>query len=273
MHQPRQDRCRPEARAQRCWRPTAVRMGMRVARHQNHAGKLPRLQTASRNARRTGGSQRSRTGFHHGVSSSRVSTPRQVSPGRRSIATSVTPQLGQRLLRVPCCIQHTTGEIAIAGRVLGQAPIVSSMCAAKARSKSSPPKAESPPVDFTSTTRRPQLEIRDVERGLTPGRTRAVRPASIHKPGGGGVEVKSTGGDSALGWATILIAPWPRTCWRRWACPRTRPAIANLTRRVLDAARDAKEALTKLGVTEVAIERRPGTPGAGCSRAKSWTPW
>jgi len=63
---------------------------------------------------------------------------------------------------------------------------------------------------------------------------------SILKLEGGVFEVKSTGGDS-LWAATILIAPWPHTCCGRCACPRIAAGDRYLTRRVLDAARDAKE--------------------------------
>jgi molecular chaperone HscA len=80
---------------------------------------------------------------------------------------------------------------------------------------------------------------------------------SILKLEGGVFEVKSTGGDSALGgddFDRVLAAQ----LLRQMGLPADAAGDRHLTRRVLDAARDAKEALTKLRTTEVVIERRPG---------------
>jgi molecular chaperone HscA len=79
---------------------------------------------------------------------------------------------------------------------------------------------------------------------------------SILKLEGGVFEVKSTGGDSALGGddfdralAAYLLA--------QMGLPEDAAGDRHLIRRVLDVARDAKEALTKLAATEIAAERRP----------------
>jgi molecular chaperone HscA len=80
---------------------------------------------------------------------------------------------------------------------------------------------------------------------------------SILKLEGGVFEVKSTGGDSALGGDDFDRALAAHLL-RQMGLPDDAAGDRTLTRRVLDAARDAKEALTKLDATEVAIERRPG---------------
>ena len=80
---------------------------------------------------------------------------------------------------------------------------------------------------------------------------------SILKLEGGVFEVKSTGGDSALGGDDFDRALAARLL-RQMGLPEDAAGDRSLTRRVLDAARDAKEALTKLSATEVVIERRPG---------------
>jgi molecular chaperone HscA len=80
---------------------------------------------------------------------------------------------------------------------------------------------------------------------------------SILKLEGGVFEVKSTGGDSALG-GDDFDRTLAAHLLRQMGLPDDAAGDRTLTRRVLDAARDAKEALTKLNTTEVAIERRPG---------------
>ena len=80
---------------------------------------------------------------------------------------------------------------------------------------------------------------------------------SILKLEGGVFEVKSTGGDSALGGDDFDRAVAAHLL-RQMRLPEDAAGDRYLTRRVLDAARDAKEALTKLSATEVVIERGPG---------------
>jgi molecular chaperone HscA len=80
---------------------------------------------------------------------------------------------------------------------------------------------------------------------------------SILKLEGGVFEVKSTGGDSALGGDDFDRALAAHLL-RQMGLPEDAAGDRHLTRRVLDAARDAKEALTTLAATEVVIERRPG---------------
>ncbi len=80
---------------------------------------------------------------------------------------------------------------------------------------------------------------------------------SILKLEGGVFEVKSTGGDSALGGDDFDRALAAHLL-RQMGLPEDAAGDRYLTRRVLDAARDAKEALTKLSATEVVIERGPG---------------
>ena len=80
---------------------------------------------------------------------------------------------------------------------------------------------------------------------------------SILKLEGGVFEVKSTGGDSALG-GDDFDRTLAAHLLRQMGLPDDAAGDRTLTRRVLDAARDAKEALTKLNTTEVAIERTSG---------------
>jgi molecular chaperone HscA len=80
---------------------------------------------------------------------------------------------------------------------------------------------------------------------------------SILKLEDGVFEVKSTGGDSALGGDDFDRAVAAHLL-RQMGLPEDAAGDRRLTRRVLDAARDAKEALTTLTATEVVIERRPG---------------
>jgi molecular chaperone HscA len=80
---------------------------------------------------------------------------------------------------------------------------------------------------------------------------------SILKLENGVFEVKSTGGDSALGGDDFDRAVAAHLL-RQMRLPEDAAGDRYLTRRVLDAARDAKEALTKLSATEVVIERGPG---------------
>jgi molecular chaperone HscA len=80
---------------------------------------------------------------------------------------------------------------------------------------------------------------------------------SILKLEGGVFEVKSTGGDSALGGDDFDRALAAHLL-RQMGLPEDAAGDRTLTRRVLDAARDAKEALTNLDTTEVAIERKSG---------------
>jgi molecular chaperone HscA len=80
---------------------------------------------------------------------------------------------------------------------------------------------------------------------------------SILKLEGGVFEVKSTGGDSALGGDDFDRAVAAHLL-QQMGLPEDAAGDRRLTRRVLDAARDAKEALTERVATEVVIERRPG---------------
>ena len=80
---------------------------------------------------------------------------------------------------------------------------------------------------------------------------------SILKLEGGVFEVKSTGGDSALGGDDFDRALAVHLL-RQMGLSEDAAGDRHLIRRVLDAARDAKEALTKLDATEVVVERRPG---------------
>ena len=80
---------------------------------------------------------------------------------------------------------------------------------------------------------------------------------SILKLEGGVFEVKSTGGDSDLGGDDFDRALAAHLL-RQMGLPEDADGDRHLTRRVLDAARDAKEALTTLSATEVVVERRPG---------------
>jgi molecular chaperone HscA len=80
---------------------------------------------------------------------------------------------------------------------------------------------------------------------------------SILKLEGGVFEVKSTGGDSALG-GDDFDSALAAHLLRQMGLPEDAAGDRTLTRRVLDAARDAKEALTKLDATEIAIERASG---------------
>jgi molecular chaperone HscA len=80
---------------------------------------------------------------------------------------------------------------------------------------------------------------------------------SILKLEGGVFEVKSTGGDSALGGDDFDRALAAHLL-QMMGLPADAGGDRYLTRRVLDAARDAKEALTKLSATESVIERGPG---------------
>jgi molecular chaperone HscA len=80
---------------------------------------------------------------------------------------------------------------------------------------------------------------------------------SILKLEGGVFEVKSTGGDSALG-GDDFDSALAAYLLRQMGLPEDAAGDRTLTRRVLDAARDAKEGLTKLDATEIAIERASG---------------
>ena len=85
---------------------------------------------------------------------------------------------------------------------------------------------------------------------------------SILKLEGGVFEVKSTGGDSALGGDDFDRAIAGHLL-RKMGLPEDASGDRQLTRRVLDAARSAKEALTILDSTEVSIVRRPGDAWQG----------
>ena len=80
---------------------------------------------------------------------------------------------------------------------------------------------------------------------------------SILKLEGGVFEVKSTGGDSALGGDDFDRALAAHLLLQM-GLPEDAAGDRRLTRRVLDAARDAKEALTERAATEVVLERRLG---------------
>jgi molecular chaperone HscA len=79
---------------------------------------------------------------------------------------------------------------------------------------------------------------------------------SILKLEGGVFEVKSTGGDSALGGDDFDRALAAHLLLQM-GLPEDAAGDRRLTRRVLDAARDAKEALTERAATEVVVERGP----------------
>jgi molecular chaperone HscA len=85
---------------------------------------------------------------------------------------------------------------------------------------------------------------------------------SILKLEGGVFEVKSTGGDSALGGDDFDRALAAHLLLQM-GLPEDAAGDRTLIRRVLDAARDAREALTELSVTEVVVERRPGDTWRG----------
>ena len=106
---------------------------------------------ASRSARRAGCSQRSRTGLTTSSSSARVSSPRQISPDVRSIATSVVLSLVSASFASRAASSTRRVRVRSPAASSGK-PICRNRCAASVRSKSSPPRAESPPVDFTSNT-------------------------------------------------------------------------------------------------------------------------
>jgi molecular chaperone HscA len=80
---------------------------------------------------------------------------------------------------------------------------------------------------------------------------------SVLKLEGGVFEVKSTGGDSALGGDDFDRALAGHFL-AQMGLPEDAGGDRSLTRRILDAARSAREALTTDAVVEVAIERKAG---------------
>jgi len=85
---------------------------------------------------------------------------------------------------------------------------------------------------------------------------------SVLKLAGGVFEVKSTGGDSALGGDDFDHAIAAHLLGQM-GLPEDAAGDRFLTRRVLDAARSAREALTSVASTEIAIEPRAGQAWRG----------